>query len=83
MSTTTIRLPEALKARIDAAAERAGQSTHSFIIAAIEEKADYEDGLERPATPADATAAGAVHYYLEERLAGKAPLRLVGKKPVP
>jgi predicted DNA-binding protein len=31
MSTTTIRLPEALKARITAAAKRAGTSTHGFI----------------------------------------------------
>lgn len=40
MSTTTIRLPAELKARVAAAAERAGTTPHSFIVQAIAEKAD-------------------------------------------
>ncbi len=36
MSTTTIRLEEDLKARIAAAAERAGKTSHAFILEAIE-----------------------------------------------
>lgn len=43
MSTTTIRLPEALKARIAAAAKRAGTTSHNFILEAIAEKADQEE----------------------------------------
>ena len=43
MSTTTIRLPEALKARVAAAAKRAGTTSHSFILEAIAEKADQEE----------------------------------------
>jgi predicted transcriptional regulator len=43
MSTTTIRLPEALKARIAAAARRAGTTPHSFILEAIAEKAEQEE----------------------------------------
>lgn len=43
MSTTTIRLPEDLKARVAAAAERAGTTSHSFIIEAIAEKADLAE----------------------------------------
>ena len=39
MSTTTIRLPDELKARIAAAAERTGKSTHTLILEAISEKA--------------------------------------------
>jgi len=35
MSTTTIRLEDDLKARIAAAAERSGKSTHAFIMDAI------------------------------------------------
>ena len=35
MSTTTIRLDEALKERIAAAAEHAGKSAHAFILDAI------------------------------------------------
>ena len=41
MSTTTIRLPENLKARVARAAERSGTSAHSFILEAIAEKADH------------------------------------------
>lgn len=40
MSTTTIRLPDALKARIAKAAEAAGTTSHNFILEAIAEKAD-------------------------------------------
>ena len=40
MSTTTIRLPEALKARVAAAAKRAGTTAHGFILEAIAEKTD-------------------------------------------
>lgn len=40
MSAITIRLPEDLKARVAAAAERAGSTLHGFILEAIAEKAD-------------------------------------------
>ena len=43
MPTTTILLPEALKARIAAAAKRAGTTSHNFILEAIAEKADQEE----------------------------------------
>lgn len=36
MSTTTIRIEDTLKARIAAAADRAGTTTHAFILEAIE-----------------------------------------------
>lgn len=39
MSTTTIRLPEPMKARVQKAAEQAGMTAHSFILEAIAEKA--------------------------------------------
>ena len=35
MTTTTIRIEDALKARVAAAAERAGQTAHAFILEAI------------------------------------------------
>lgn len=35
MSTTTIRIEDSLKARIAAAAERAGKTAHAFILDAI------------------------------------------------
>jgi predicted transcriptional regulator len=43
MTTTTIRLPETLKARVAAAAKRAGTTSHSFILEAIAEKAEQEE----------------------------------------
>jgi predicted transcriptional regulator len=42
-TTTTIRLPDDLKARVASAAERAGKTTHSFILEAIAEKAELEE----------------------------------------
>ncbi|OFZ96186.1 MAG: hypothetical protein A2Z44_11700, partial [Betaproteobacteria bacterium RBG_19FT_COMBO_58_11] len=35
MSTTTLKLPEALKERITSAAEAAGKSPHAFMVEAI------------------------------------------------
>jgi len=43
MPTTTIRLPEDLKARIAAAAARAGTTSHNFILQAIAEKAEQDE----------------------------------------
>ncbi len=43
MSTTTIRLDEVLKARIAAAAERAGKTPHAFMIEAITEHVEHDE----------------------------------------
>jgi predicted transcriptional regulator len=43
MSTTTIRLPEELKARIARAAKEAGTTSHNFILEAIAEKAELAE----------------------------------------
>src|SRR5262245_2937173 len=50
MSTTTIRLEDDLKARVAAAAERAGTTAHAFILDAIErtvDRAELEEELRR------------------------------------
>jgi predicted DNA-binding protein len=91
MSTTTIRLPENLKARIAAAAKRAGTTSHNFILEAIAEKADqaerrseFHDIAERRF--AEIVASGKtipwteMRSYLENRLAGKNAARPVAKK---
>lgn len=91
MSTTTIRLPENLKARVAAAAKRSGTTTHGFILEAIAEKTEQEDM--RAAFDADAedryariVATGKtipwqeMRGYLEERLAGKEAKRPVARK---
>jgi len=50
MSTTTIRIEDDLKARVAAAAERAGKTTHAFILDAIAEvvtQAEVDDAFHR------------------------------------
>ena len=90
-TTTTIRLPEDLKARIASAAERAGKTTHSFILEAIAEKAELEEQRAGLDAEADARFARIVasgktipwtdmRHYLEERISGKQAPRPVAKK---
>jgi predicted DNA-binding protein len=91
MATTTIRIPNDLKARIAAAAERAGKTSHSFILEAIAEKAeqderrsDFDDVAERRLSDIVASGKtipwGEMRTYLEDRFAGKAARRPVAKK---
>ena len=91
MSTTTIRLPEDLKARVAAAAERTGTTSHSFILEAIAEKTDQEErraDFNNVAEKryADIVASGKtipwneMRSYLEARLAGKKAKRPVARK---
>lgn len=91
MSTTTIRLPEDLKARVAAAAKRAGTSTHGFILEAIAEKArqdelhaDFdavaEDRYARIASSGETIPWEEMRGYLEERLAGKMAKRPQARK---
>ena len=93
MSTTTIRLPEALKARVAAAAERAGTTSHGFILDAIAEKAEREELQAAFNDVADQRFAEIVETgksvpwsdmrrYFEERGAGKKVRRPVAKRLV-
>jgi predicted transcriptional regulator len=43
MSTTTIRIESELKARVAAAAQRAGKTTHAFILDAIAQTVDQAE----------------------------------------
>jgi len=52
MSTTTIRIDDALKARVAAAAERSGKTSHGFILDAISqtvEQVELSDDFHRVA----------------------------------
>jgi len=91
MSTTTIRLPEDLKARVAAAAKRAGTSTHGFILEAIAEKtaqegrrADFdavaEERYARIASSGKTVPWQEMRGYLEDRVAGKKVKRPVARK---
>ena len=90
-TTTTIRLPPALKLRVAAAAAKAGSTTHGFILEAIAEKAerahlrdDFDAEADRRAAAIDAGGATlsweSVRGYVEKRLAGKKPRRPAAKK---
>ncbi len=91
MSTTTIRLPEALKARIAAAAKRAGTTPHSFILEAIAEKAEQEERraefnqiaeerYARIVATGKAIPWSEMRSYLEDRTAGGKARRPTARK---
>lgn len=91
MSTTTIRLPEELKARVALAAQRAGTTAHSFIVEAIAEKAardELRDDFDATAQRryADIMATGKtvpwseMRRYLEARVSGKKAARPTARK---
>ena len=86
MSTTTIRLPEELKARVVRAARRTGTTSHGFILEAIAEKtdqverrADFHDEAERRhaaiVESGKTVAWSEMRRYLQGRTAGKAAVR--------
>lgn len=91
MSTTTIRIPEDLKARVVVAAERAGKTAHSFILEAIADKAEQVERRADFHAVADQRYANLVatgktipwekmRSTLEKRIAGKTSVRPVAKK---
>jgi predicted transcriptional regulator len=91
MSTTTIRLPDDLKARIAAAAGRAGKTPHALILEAIAEKADEAErrsefhALAQARFAAIAASGKSIPWsesrtYLQARAEGKRPRRPVARK---
>lgn len=91
MSTTTIRLPDELKARVAAAAKKAGTTAHGFILEAIAEKAEQAESRAAFDAEAEARYAGIVatgktipwqemRAYLEARVAGKETTPPVARK---
>ncbi len=91
MSTTTIRIEDDLKARIAAAAERAGKTSHAFILDAIAksvEQVELDDDFHRVADErwARVLASGKTvswaeaRAYLEARSEGKRRRKPVARK---
>lgn len=91
MSTTTIRLPEELKARIARAAKHAGTTSHNFILEAIAEKAELAERRNGFLATAEARYATIVESgrtipwedmqrHLKDRVAGKKAARPAAKK---
>lgn len=93
MSTTTIRIPENLKARVAAAAQRSGTTAHGFILEAIAEKAEQAERRAAFYELADKRYARmlatgktipwtAMRRFLELRIAGKPAARPKATKRV-
>ena len=91
MSTTTIRIEEHLKARVVAAAERAGKTTHAFILdtlARTVEQLERDDDFRRVADErwAKALATGKTvrwddaKAYLEARSRGERRRKPLARK---
>lgn len=91
MSTTTIRLPAVMKARVAKAAKRGGTTPHNFILEAIAEKTDQtelraEFDAEAEQRYAGIAASGKtipwadMRRYLEQRIAGNAARRPLARK---
>lgn len=89
MSTTTIRIEDELKARIAAAAERAGKTAHAFILEAIAqtvEQSELDDEFHRIAddrwarllTTGKTVPWDEAKSYIEARSRGERP-----RKPAP
>jgi predicted transcriptional regulator len=90
MSTTTIRIPDELKARLSRIAEQQGISTHGLILDAIAEKADALEQRQSFYAEAEARYAEVIrsglavtwedmNEYLDARMAGKSAPRPVPK----
>lgn len=91
MSTTTIRLPEDLKARVARAAKRAGTTAHALILDAIakrvdedEQRNDFQATAERRYAKIIASGKtipwNEMRTYLEDRLADKPSPRPIARK---
>ena len=91
MATTTIRIDDDLKARVAAAAERAGKTTHAFILDSLTrtvEQAELDDALHRLADKrwAKVLASGKTipwddaKAWLETRSRGERPTRPAARK---
>lgn len=91
MSTTTIRLPDELKARVAEAAKQAGTTSHSFIVEAIAQKADEverrsdfhavaEERYARILETGKTIPWEDMRSYLQARIAGKPARRPTARK---
>lgn len=85
-TTTTLKLPEKLKARIASLAKQTGQSPHSLMLRALERDVSREERMRdfvRAAMASDATAeaggavyrAEDVHAWMERLAKGEKPPR--------
>lgn len=91
MATTSLKLPDALKERVNALAELVGKSPHAFMVDVIAEQTErvekryafIQSALEAK-KDFDQTGiaydADEVHAYVRARIKGQNPIALVPKK---
>jgi len=91
MATTTIRIEETLKARVAAAADRAGKTAHAFMLDAIAqtvEQAELDEAFHRVAderwtkvrTTGKTVSWDAAKDWLEARSRGESPRKPAAHK---
>jgi len=91
MSTTTIRLPDKLKARVASAAKHAGTTPHAFILEALAERMAQEERRAEFDAEAEARYASIVascttiprkdmRQYLEAQIVDKAAKQPAARK---
>ena len=97
MSTTSLKLPDALKSRIQHAAELAHTSTHAFMLGALESEvrrlearqsfeADAMEAMHEMDQGGAVYASEDVHAWFAKRMRGEAvprPLPIRGKERTP
>lgn len=82
IAATSLKLPKRLKSRMERLARRAGESTHAFMVRALESQVEAEERYQRfleDGIQADEAMqqsglgyeADAVHAYLESRARGR------------
>ena len=86
VAATSLKLPRHLKARLERAARRAGESPHAFMVRALESQVEameryerfIEDGMRADEAMQQSGLgyeARDVHAYLEAKAKGRAPRR--------
>lgn len=86
MTTTSVKLPDDLKARAASAAQTRGMSTHAFLVDAIRQTVDTTErraqfvrdavaSREQAITSGQGYAAEDVHTYLRDKTQGKSAKR--------
>lgn len=94
MTTTTIRIDDDLKARLTAVAERAGKTSHAFIVDAVAQSvadAESDEELDRVAEQrwAKMLVTGKTvdwtdaRSYVEARVRGSQAVKPIARKPKP
>ena len=86
-TTTSVKLPPELKARVAALAEKTGRTAHSLIVEAVERHTFYEERMQEfiaEALQADAEMEATGEFYTLDQISAWAEKLVQGQKvPLP